>query len=97
MSSQNKPHIDHPYPLSALTGKLIAAAQAAHREFGPGFEEVVYQRSLALEMGAHDLEFEREVSIDIRRGKGEDAPVVALCCRGIVVVLMQSNYANAGK
>ena len=65
MSSLKIPHVDDRYPLSALTGKVIAAAQAVHRELGPGFEEVVYQRSLALEMQANGLEYEREVSIDI--------------------------------
>jgi GxxExxY protein len=37
---------------------------------GPGFEEVIYQRALALELPAHDLDFSREVWIDVHY-KGE--------------------------
>lgn len=65
MSSQDSTHVDERYPLSALTGRIIAAAQAVHRELGPGFEEVIYQRALALEMRANNLEYEREVWIEV--------------------------------
>ncbi len=65
MNAQKHSHIDERYPLSALTGRIIAAAQAVHRELGPGFEEVIYQRALALEFPAHDLEFSREVWMDV--------------------------------
>jgi GxxExxY protein len=36
-----------------------------HRQLGPGFEEVIYQRALALELPAHGLEFSREAWIDV--------------------------------
>ena len=36
-----------------------------HRELGPGFQEVIYQRALALELPVHGLEFSREAWIDI--------------------------------
>jgi len=58
------------YPLSALTGRILGAAKEVHTELGPGFEEVIYQRALALEFPAHDLEFSREVWIDVHY-KGE--------------------------
>ena len=58
-------HVDSRYPLSALTGSVIAAAQEVHRVLGPGFEEVVYQRALAKELPAHGLEYSREVWIDV--------------------------------
>ena len=61
----NQPYVDSRYPLSALTSRIIHAAQEVHHELGPGFEEVIYQRALAKELQAHDLEFEREVSIDV--------------------------------
>ena len=41
-----------------------------YRTLGPGFEEVIYQRALARELPAHDLEFSREVWIDMQY-KGE--------------------------
>ncbi len=58
------------FPHSETTGKFIGAAQQVHRNLGPGFEEVIYQRALALELPSHGLEFEREVWIDVHyRGK----------------------------
>jgi GxxExxY protein len=48
-----------------VTARIIAAAKEVRREIGPGFEEVIYQRSLARELPAHDLEFSREVWIDV--------------------------------
>ncbi|MGC9522974.1 MAG: GxxExxY protein [Anaerolineae bacterium] len=56
---------DERYPLSALTGRIIGAAQEVHRTLGPGFEEVIYQRALAKELPLHELEFEREAWIDV--------------------------------
>jgi GxxExxY protein len=53
------------YPESEVTSCIIAAAQRVHRELGPGFEEIIYQRALALELPAHGLEFDREVWIDV--------------------------------
>ncbi|NIN64475.1 MAG: GxxExxY protein, partial [Anaerolineae bacterium] len=50
---------------SALTGRIIAAAQEVHRVLGPGFEEVIYQRALAKELPAHSLDHTREVWIDV--------------------------------
>jgi GxxExxY protein len=58
-------YVDSRYPLSALTGRIIAAAQEVHRVLGPGFEEVIYQRALAKELPAHSLEHTREVWIDV--------------------------------
>jgi GxxExxY protein len=58
-------YVDSRYPLSALTGRIIAAAQEVHRVLGPGFEEVIYQRALAKELLAHSLDHTREVWIDV--------------------------------
>ena len=58
-------HVKQEYPLSEVTSRIIAAAIEVHRQLGPGFEEVIYQRALALELPAHDLEFSREVWIDV--------------------------------
>jgi GxxExxY protein len=63
-------YVDSCYPLSALTSKIIAAAQEVHRFLGPGFEEVIYQRALAKEFPAHGLAYDREVWIDVTY-KGE--------------------------
>jgi GxxExxY protein len=61
----NNQYIRKEYPLSEVTAKIIAAAKAVHGTLGPGFEEVIYQRALALEFPAHGVDFSREVWIDI--------------------------------
>ena len=53
------------YPLSDITSRIIAAATRVHRDLGPGFEEVIYQRALALELPAHGLDFSREIWMDV--------------------------------
>jgi GxxExxY protein len=58
-------HVKGEYPLSEITSRIIAASQEVHRTLGPGFQEVVYQRALALELPRQGLEFSREVWIDI--------------------------------
>jgi GxxExxY protein len=58
------------YPLSEITGRIIAAAKQVHQHLGPGYEEVIYQRALAMELPAHGLDFEREVWIEVHyKGK----------------------------
>ena len=53
------------YLLSDVTARIIAAATKVHRTLGPGLEEVVYQRALALELPAHNFKFSREVWMDV--------------------------------
>lgn len=43
-----------------LTYQIIGCAMAVHSALGNGFQEVVYQRSLAIEMREKGLEFARE-------------------------------------
>ena len=54
------------YPHSKTTGAIIQAATTVHRELGPGFREVIYQRALFLEFTAQGLDFSREVWMDVR-------------------------------
>ena len=63
-------YVKSQYPLSDITAQIIAAAQEVHHTLGPGFEEVIYQRALARELPLHNLEFSREVWIDVHY-KGE--------------------------
>src|SRR5688572_16234422 len=53
------------YPHSELTGKIIACAMEVHRILGNGFQEVIYQRALAIEMSLQGLSFSREMEMDI--------------------------------
>ncbi len=59
------------YPLSDLTGKIIGCAMEVHRHLGNGFQEVIYQRALGIEMRLQGLEFTREQEMEIFY-KGED-------------------------
>ncbi len=43
-----------------LTYKIIGCAMKVHNTLGPGFQEVIYQRCLAIELGRAGLSFERE-------------------------------------
>lgn len=61
----NQQYVKDEYPLSDVTARIVAAATEVHRTLGPGFEEATYQRALAVELPAHDLEFSREVWMDV--------------------------------
>jgi len=57
--------VNEEYPHSELTGKIIACAMEVHRILGNGFQEVIYQRALAIEMHMQGLSFSREMEMDI--------------------------------
>jgi len=46
--------------LEEITYKIIGCAMKVHKTLGNGFQEVIYQRCLAIEMDKADLEFARE-------------------------------------
>ena len=46
-----------------LTFKIIGCAMRVHSELGNGFQEVIYQRSLALEFEKNNIPFERELEM----------------------------------
>ena len=52
--------INEQYKYSELTSKIIGCAMTVHKTLGNGFQEVIYQRCLAIEMKRAGLEFERE-------------------------------------
>ena len=49
----------------AITDKIIGAAFEVHTFLGNGFQEVIYQRALALEMAQAGLTFAREIERNI--------------------------------
>lgn len=53
------------YPESELTGKIIGCAMEVHKYLGNGFQEVVYQRCLAIEMTRQGIAFSREHEMEI--------------------------------
>ncbi len=57
--------IKEEYKYSDITEKIIGCAMKVHSELGNGFQEVIYQRCLQLEMKKQGLNFSREVEIPI--------------------------------
>jgi GxxExxY protein len=53
------------YPESELTGKIIGCSMEVHRILGNGFQELIYQRALAVEMSQRKISFSREHEIPI--------------------------------
>ena len=53
------------YPLSDLTGQIIKCAMEVHGYLGNGFQEVVYQRALAIEFAIQGVDFEREFEMPL--------------------------------
>jgi GxxExxY protein len=48
-----------------LTKKIIGCAMEVHKRLGNGFQEVIYQRALAIEMRLAGLEFAREMEMPV--------------------------------
>jgi GxxExxY protein len=48
-----------------LTHNIIGCAMKVHSELGNGFQEVIYQRALAIEMRNQNISFKREMSMEI--------------------------------
>src|SRR3954453_16382445 len=48
-----------------ITGGIIAAAIAVHRELGPGFIESVYEQALAVEFAIRGTAFVRQKAIPL--------------------------------
>jgi len=57
--------IKEQYKYSELTGKIIACAMEVHKILGNGFQEVIYQRALEMEMNLQGLTFSREHEMPI--------------------------------
>ncbi|MDP2982778.1 MAG: GxxExxY protein [Candidatus Latescibacter sp.] len=60
-SNSIKPEYKH----SDITSRIIGCAMEVHTILGNGFQEVIYQRCLALEMQGQGLEFIREQEIPL--------------------------------
>ena len=57
--------INEAYKYSELTSKIIGCAMAVHKALGNGFQEVIYQRALAIEFKVAGIEYSREVEMPI--------------------------------
>lgn len=57
--------IKEEYKHSDITSKIIGCAMKVHSTLGNGFQEVIYQRALAIEFRKAGLNFEREMEMPI--------------------------------
>jgi GxxExxY protein len=53
------------YRYKEITEKIIGAAMRVHAAMGNGFQEVIYQRALEIEMEDSGLKFSRELSMPV--------------------------------
>lgn len=53
------------YKYSELTSQIIGCAMTVHNTLGNGFQEVIYQRALEIEMSFAGLYFKREFEMPI--------------------------------
>jgi len=53
------------YKYSDLTQKIIGCAMTVHSELGNGFQEVIYQRAMQIEMADQGLNFSREYEMPV--------------------------------
>ncbi len=79
------------YPESELTGKIIGCAMEVHRILGNGFQEVIYQRALAIEMANQGLSFSREHEMEIHyKGKNIGLRRVDFFVEGKIMVELKA-------
>jgi len=57
--------IKEQHKFSELTSKIIGCAMEVHKRLGNGFQEVIYQRALGIEMRLAGLSFSREHEMPI--------------------------------
>jgi GxxExxY protein len=57
--------INEHYKYSELTAKIIGCAMEVHKRLGNGFQEVIYQRALAIEMLLAGMQIQREFEMSI--------------------------------
>jgi GxxExxY protein len=48
-----------------ITHRIIGCAMKVHRVLGNGFQEVIYQRALAIELKRQELSYQREMEMSI--------------------------------
>ncbi len=51
--------------INNLTHKIIGCAMEVHSTLGNGFQEVIYQRALSIELNHQDIEHVREMEMDL--------------------------------
>ena len=57
--------INKNYPESELTGKIIGCAFEVHKTLGNGFQELIYQRAMSIELFSSGINYSREHEMKI--------------------------------
>jgi GxxExxY protein len=57
--------VNEQYKYSELTSKIIGCAMTVHKTLGNGFQEVIYQRALAIEIQLAAIGFSREFEMPL--------------------------------
>lgn len=57
--------INEQYKYSEITSKIIGCSMSVHKSLGNGFQELIYQRALAIEMRLAGISFSREFEMPI--------------------------------
>ena len=79
------------YKHSELTARIIGCAMTVHTTLGNGFQEVIYQRALAIELRKAGIEFVREFEMAIFYGDEEiGARRVDFLVSGVVSVELKA-------
>lgn len=74
-----------------ITKKIIGCAMQVHGALGNGFQEVIYQRALAIEMEYAGLAFKREKEMEIcYRGKNIGTRRVDFFVEGKIMVELKA-------
>ena len=73
--------------INKLTHKIIGCAMEVHNQMGNGFQEVVYQRALAIEFSLQGLSFQRELEMPLTyKGESVGTRRVDFFVEGLVMV-----------
>src|SRR5258706_1305734 len=77
--------------LKKITNAIIGAAIAVHKELGPGYDELTYENSLAIEFGVRGIRFERQYPVTIYyRGQKVGDRRLDFLVEGTVVVELKA-------
>ncbi len=83
--------LNEQYKHSDITGKIIGCAMEVHKTLGNGFQEVIYQRALAIEMNHAGLNYSRELEMDIfYKGHGIGTRRVDFLVEDVIMVELKA-------
>lgn len=73
--------------INKLTHKIIGCAMTVHNTLGNGFQELIYQRALSIELNTNGIEHQREMEMPIfYRGEQIGTRRVDFFVAGLVMV-----------